>query len=498
MKSKTILNKITSSNVNNYFNIFISLLGTLLIVFTNSLRAAYLNPIQLGFISVLFNYSSVISIFGLIGPSHALSRFLNGFEKKDKFGLLLIIITFSLLITSLIFLILFVFSFFLSDSFLLFIKRNFIMLFFLVLLPIFQSHFSQYFKFIKLSVVTNLIENIFFRLINLIFLSFFLTGFINFDNYIFLLILSYILVLISYIILLLIFIEFSAPSFSFVNIFFLKKILLFASIMFISGSFSFLVLHLDIFFLSFSQSFELIALYSVAIFLSSFLAIIDSSLSLLSIPMLINSFDLNSLSRLKFTFYKNLFNRFYFGFFSVLFLIFSYYLLVDFFPYSRNLLVSVSISLTLGKFINLIFGMNTEVIIYSNHHVNSIFFGLSQLIISILLLSLFTPLIGIFGASLSSLLSYLINNSIRFLFISKRFSIKYPFITVIKYFIIITILTLYYGIILLFDFPYFLSLFIYGVTSIFIYDSLIHLIGIKQTTVTSIIFNALLRNLKRV
>jgi hypothetical protein len=59
-------------------------------------------------------------------------------------------------------------------------------------------------------------------------------------------------------------------------------------------------------------------------------------------------------------------------------------------------------------------------------------------------------------------------------------------------------LTLYYGIILLFDFPYFLSLFIYGVTSIFIYDSLIHLIGIKQTTVTSIIFNALLRNLKRV
>lgn len=142
----------------------------------------------------------------------------------------------------------------------------------------------------------------------------------------------------------------------------------------------------------------------------------------------------------------------------------------------------------LSKFYDLVLGNNNAIILNSKYYKAVLGFGFLLVFLMIVLNILFIPLYGIIGAALATLLSVIIYNSIKLLFVVKRMNLN-PFTdkTVTSFGIIIVSFLLFY----FWNFPF------YPIINIFLKSVLIAIfyVYVNYKLEISIEFNAVLNSI---
>jgi O-antigen/teichoic acid export membrane protein len=490
-----------SSALINFISIIISIFGIIIVVLFTFLKSRELSPYQLGFLTLLLSYGSIFSVFSLVGPSYSLTKYLDTLRTyPTKLSFLLFILLESFIINLFISFFLFLVSPYFQNIILFdFFIGNFIIIFLNVILSVTQSHLTQFFKFTNKPIISNILDNVVFRLLNLTILFLYISDFFGFITFINLILISHLIVILIYIGLLILDRDLFKASFKLLEIGFIKKVLRYSFIMFFSNGLMFILSYVDVIVLSIFLPIEFIGLFSVALFLSSFITIIDSSLSIIALPKLVFIIKGNLNNELNDSYNLNLNDRFYFGFFAFISLIILNHYFIDFFPYDYQLLFLVTVLLLTGKFINYLFGFTTEILIYSKKTLITIIFNFIHLTTSIAILFYFLPRFSVLAATIPYFFSSLVLNSIKYIYVKNKFKISYPFRKFFSYLLISAFLTGYFFLLQLIFKQIFILLPIYFVSSLITYDLLILFLGLYDQTFTHLIgknFLMFLKNIK--
>lgn len=217
-----------------------------------------------------------------------------------------------------------------------------------------------------------------------------------------------------------------------------KEIFGYSFFIILSGSVAVLLMDFDKVMIPAYEKISSNALYSVAIFIATVIAVPSRAMLQIIYPITAKLMSENKHDELNDLYKKSAINLQVFGGLVMLGIFLNikqvYLLIPD--EYSGGILVVFLIGLS--KFYDVILGNNNAIILNTQYYKSVLFFGLLLVSLMIGLNMIFIPLYGIVGAALATLISVIIYNTIKLLFVVKKMNL-YPFtINTLKSFAIIS------------------------------------------------------------
>lgn len=394
---------------------------------------AFLEAKEIGLYRVLFSAATLFSSISLLGTSQLQVRFFSFFEdKKDRSRFL----TFNLIIaTSGFLLYLVVFNLF-KDPILSFYKKNsplildyYPLIYFITFLLMFFTFWSAYSRTLKRIVIPNLLKEVTTRVGVLILASFYAIAVISFDTFLNGVILVYTIIaglvlVYSY--------RLQAVGFSSgfrkIDSDMLKRMLKFALFSTITGAAGSVVGNIDTLMVSGFKDLDQTGIYTIAFFMGAVIEIPKRSLSQIAAPIVAQSWKDNNLKEISSIYKKSSINQFVFGSFILICLWLNLDYVFEIMPngeiYSQGKYVVVFIAL--GKLFDMITGVNSEIIANSRYYYFNLFFIVFLAVVTVLTNEYFIPIYGINGAAGASLLSLVLFNTLKLIFLLVKFKIQ-PF-----------------------------------------------------------------------
>lgn len=407
------------NSINLYIGIIIGAINTIL-VFPFVFEA---NPEYWGLLQLLVSYSIVISSFSHLGSPHILIRYFPKFKNKDE------------LITFLFVLCLFGFIFFLSSFFLL---KDYLLTtfdfsplfseyFHLLVGFVFSLMFFDLFNSVSRSYLDSttpiFLNEVYLRVATLLLLVAYHFSFIDFSNFLWLYLIAYVSKLVFLFIIQLYRKQISL-SFKWSGVHF-NQIRYGLYVILGSGA-AILVSRIDMIMIDYFLDLKHVAYYGLAFFIGSVIKVPGRSLSSISTPLISKAFEENDTNQIVQIYKKTSINLLAIS--SLMFLLIWLNIdeILSILPEKFQQGKYVVLYIGLSQVINLSFGLNGLIIINSKFFRKDILFNFILLAFIVLTNILFIPIYGIDGAALASLISILLHNIIKIVFLYSKMKIQ-PF-----------------------------------------------------------------------
>ncbi|NMH88186.1 oligosaccharide flippase family protein [Flavivirga sp. Y03] len=208
----------------------------------------------------------------------------------------------------------------------------------------------------------------------------------------------------------------------------LKNIFKYSFLIIIAGSIVTILLDVDKVMLGHYIQIEEIAYYNVAIFIATVIAVPQRSMHQILLPLSAKYLNEKDFDALEDLYKKSSLNLYIISGFIFLLIILNinqlYYIIPE--EFSGGLFVVFIIGLS--RLYDAFLGSNNAILFNSDYYRMVLFFGVVLVILMIVLNMVFIPLLGINGAALATSLAIFAYNSIKLLFVYRKFKI-HPFTT---------------------------------------------------------------------
>jgi len=441
-----VLNQSVKNTLITYFGFGIGAVNALFL-YTN-----FLGKTHYGMVAFLLSASSIMMPLMAFGVHNTLIRFYSrctSETEREKFLSFMLIMPLVLIVPAS------VISYFFYDQIAYFIlRRNPSVRPFLWLIPLIgicMGYFEVFYAWVKVhmqSVFGNFISEVLVRVVVMLMLFSVHWNWLTKEGFIYGLFVAYLLQLLAmmgyamYV---------KMPVFAFDIPHNVKEIFGYSFFIILSGSVAVLLLDFDKVMIPAYENIGSNALYSVAIFIATVIAVPGRAMLQIIYPITAKLMGQNNMEELDDLYKKSAINLQVFGglvMLGIFLNIKELYLLIPS-EYSGGILVVFLIGLS--KFYDMILGNNNAIILNTKYYRAVLFFGLLLVLMMIVLNMLFIPMYGIVGSALATLISVIIYNTIKLLFVVKKMNL-YPFtLNTVKSFGIISIV---FVVFYFWDFPF--------------------------------------------
>ena len=294
------------------------------------------------------------------------------------------------------------------------------------LIGIFMGYFEVYYAWVKVhmqSVFGNFISEVLVRFVVLLMLFGVYLEWLSKSGFIYGLIFAY-------------FLQFAAmktyamsvrlPKFSFAIPKNYKELFGYSFFIILSGSVAVLLLDFDKVMIPAYENISSNALYSVAIFIATVIAVPSRAMLQIIYPITAKLISEGKQQELRELYQKSAINLQVVGGFVLLGVFLNIKELYKIIPGEYSGGIWVVFMIGLAKFYDVMLGNNNAIILNTKYYRYVLFFGLLLVFMMIALNMIFIPLYGIDGAALATLISVAVYNTIKLLFVVRRMNL-YPF-----------------------------------------------------------------------
>jgi O-antigen/teichoic acid export membrane protein len=416
-----VLNQSFKNTVITYFGFGIGAINALFL-YTN-----FLGKMHYGMVAFLLSASNIMMPLMAFGVHNTLIRFYSrcaSETEREKF------LSFMLVMPLLLIIPVTAISYFFYDEIAFYIlQRNPTVKPFLWLIPIIgicMGYFEVYYAWVKVhmqSVFGNFISEVLVRVVVLLLLFSVHWNWLTKDGFIYALAIAYLLQLVamkSYAMYV------KAPVLSFKIPHNAKEIFGYSFFIILSGSVAVLLMDFDKVMIPAYENIGSNALYSVAIFIATVIAVPSRAMLQIIYPITAKLMSQNKYDELNDLYKKSAINLQVVGGLVMLGIFLNINELYRLIPgeYSGGILVVFLIGLS--KFYDIILGNNNAIILNTQYYRSVLAFGLLLVFMMIVLNMIFIPMYGITGSALATLISVIIYNTIKLLFVVKKMKL-YPF-----------------------------------------------------------------------
>ncbi|AUP77201.1 lipopolysaccharide biosynthesis protein [Flavivirga eckloniae] len=194
----------------------------------------------------------------------------------------------------------------------------------------------------------------------------------------------------------------------------------------IAGSIATIFLDVDKVMLGAYIKIEEIAYYNVAVFIAAVIAVPQKSMNQILLPLSAKYLNEKDFDALEDLYKKSSLNLFIISGFIFLLIVLNIDQLYYIIPEEFNGGLFVVFIISVGKLYDAILGSNNAILFNSDYYRVVLYLGVALVILMIVLNMVFIPLFGIDGAALATFIAIFVYNSIKLLFVYKKFQI-HPF-----------------------------------------------------------------------
>ncbi|GEP51239.1 polysaccharide biosynthesis protein [Flavobacterium noncentrifugens] len=216
------------------------------------------------------------------------------------------------------------------------------------------------------------------------------------------------------------------PVFRFVVPHNVKSIFGYSMFIILSGSVAVMLLDFDKVMIPAYRNISDNALYSVAIFIATVIAVPSRAMTQIIYPITAKLMAQGKHDELNDLYKKSAINLQVIGGLVMLYIFLNIKEMYHLIPKDYSGGIAVVFMIGLSKFYDVILGNNNAIIFNSRYYRSVLLFGLLLVFLMIVLNMVFIPLYGIEGAALATLLSVLVYNTIKLLFVVRNMDL-YPF-----------------------------------------------------------------------
>ncbi|PIB32011.1 sugar isomerase [Gaetbulibacter sp. 5U11] len=288
------------------------------------------------------------------------------------------------------------------------------------------AYFEVFYAWSKVqlqSVFGNFMSEVFHRFITTLLLLTLYFGYINVDQLIYGIVITYI---VRALLMKLYAFSLRMPVFKITKIPNVGSILKYSALIIIAGSVANIILEIDKFMLGQFQALNNVAYYGVAIYIATVIGVPARAMHQIANPLTSKLLNEGHKVELKTLYQKSSINLFIISGFIFLCIIININKLYLLIPenYSEGFLVVLVIGL--AKLSDNLIGNNNAILFNSDYYRVVLVFGILLAILTVVLNLIFIPLYGINGAAYASCISIFTYNTIKLLFVYKKFKIQ-PF-----------------------------------------------------------------------
>lgn len=416
-----VINQSVKNTVITYFGFGIGACNALFL-YTN-----FLGKTHYGMVAFLLSASNIMMPLMAFGVHNTLIRFYSRCRteaEREKF------LSFMLLMPLFLIIPVTAVSYFFYDQIAYFIlERNPTIRPFLWLIPligIFMGYFEVYYAWVKVhmqSVFGNFISEVLVRVVVMAMLFAVHLDWLSKDGFIYGLCGAYFL---QFLAMKIYAMYVKTPVLAFSVPHNIREIVGYSFFIILSGSVAVLLLDFDKVMIPAYENISSNALYSVAIFIATVIAVPSRAMLQIIYPITAKLMSENKFDELNDLYKKSAINLQVFGglvMLGIFLNIKQLYLLIPA-EYSGGLLVVFLIGLS--KFYDMVLGNNNAIILNTQYYRSVLFFGLLLVFMMIGLNMLFIPMFGIVGSALATLISVIVYNTIKLMFIVRKMNL-YPF-----------------------------------------------------------------------
>ncbi len=202
----------------------------------------------------------------------------------------------------------------------------------------------------------------------------------------------------------------------------LNAVLKYTSLIIIAGSIATLILDIDKFMIGEMLMIEEVAYYSVAVFIGTVIAVPQRAMHQIMSPLTAQFLNNNKKTELKDLYKRSSLNLFVISGFIFLLIVLNINELYAIIPekFSEGLFVVFLISV--AKLYDNLLGNNNAILFNSDYYRVVLFFGVLLVVLTVILNIIFIPLYGINGSALATFLAILIYNTIKVVFVKRKFN----------------------------------------------------------------------------
>lgn len=435
-----VINQSIKNIVITYFGFGIGAINALFL-YTNFLDKEYY-----GMVTFLLSASSIMMPLMAFGVHSTLIRFYSRYTdevEREKFMTFMLVMPLLLIIP-----ITLITYFFYDQIAFLILRENPKVKPFLWLIPIIgicMGYFEVYYAWVKVhmkSVVGNFINEVLFRVVIMALLFAVHWDWISKDQFIYGLLVAYFLQVLAMKIYAMVLkmpvLVFKIPH----NV---KEIFGYSFFIILSGGVAVLLVDFDKVMIPMYIKIENNALYSVAIFIATVIAVPSRAMLQIIYPITAKLMNENKLAELDDLYKKSAINLQVFGGLIMLGIFLNINELYKLIPaeYSGGIIVVFIIGMT--KFYDVILGNNNAIILNTKYYRMVLFFGLMLVFLMIILNMIMIPPFGIEGAAWATLISVMVYNTVKLLFVVNKLNL-FPFTksTLKSFAIIILVFIVFY------------------------------------------------------
>jgi O-antigen/teichoic acid export membrane protein len=415
-----------ANSVITYTGIIIGFLNIVVI------QPNFLQPEELGLTRILFSFSALIATVLPLGIGNVTIKFFPLFRDHEKrhngyFGFLLLAGLLGFLIFSGLLSLLkpIILNQFTDPSSLL--SEFFQMIFPLMLFLSFNSILSIYSYSLFKTSFPSFLNDILIRIFSIAVVSAYYMKWLSFDNFVLLFVMVYgiqSVILILYIFLV------DKPgfriNFSVVRQIGFHKILKYGLVMSVASLSSLGLRYIDTIFVGKFLDLTMVAIYSVAALIPTIIEAPLVALEKITSPKIADAWSKNRLDEIKKIYYDSSLYLLIFGGLIFIGININIQDLLKIIPKDYSLGINVVFLLSLSTMFNMATGVNNSVIYNSEYYRYGVGFVYFLIVLTVITNLLLIPLFGLEGAALATMISGFLYNTLKFLFIRKKFGMN-PF-----------------------------------------------------------------------
>ena len=316
---------------------------------------------------------------------------------------------------------------------------------------LFMAYFEVFYAWVKVhmqSVIGNLISEVMVRVIVMVLLFAVHFDLIAKDTFVYCVALAYFAQFLG---IMLYAVSVKRPVFRFVIPPNLKDIIHYSFFIIISGGVAVMLVDFDKVMIAKYLNVGQNALYSVAIFISTVIVVPSRAMNQIVAPITARLMSENKHDELNDLYKKSAINLQVIGGFIMMLIFLNIKELYHLIPSDYGGGVFVVFMIGLCKFYDVLLGNNNAIIVNTKHYRTVLFFGVFTVVLMIVLNMIFIPMYGIEGSAFATLLTVVIYNTIKLIYVVRKMNL-YPFTvkTLYSFGILIACFIVFY----FWDFPF--------------------------------------------
>ena len=387
----------------------------------------FLEKEHYGIIATVLSGANIMMPLMAFGAQSTLIRFFSSYKnqkERDEFLTFMLILPLALIIPLGL-----GFYFFYDDISHSWIKENPTLEPFFWLIPViglFMAYFEVFYAWAKVhmqSVIGNFISEVLVRLVVMVLLIGVHFNWLAKDTFVYCVALAYFAQLVG---MKLYAISVKMPVLRFVIPENIKEIIQYSFFIIVSGGVAVMLVDFDKVMIAKYLPVSENALYSVAIFIATVIAVPSRAMTQIIAPITAKLMVENKHDELNDLYKKSAINLQVIGGFIMILIFVNIKEMYQLIPkdYSGGILVVFLIGLS--KFYDVLLGNNNSIIVNTKHYRTVLLFGVFTVVLMIVLNMIFIPMYGIEGSAFATLITVIIYNTIKLLFVVKKMNL-YPF-----------------------------------------------------------------------